>query len=163
MFAAFYLIPARTKDKKISLKWIIYVALSFLTTGIFSSFLLVFSKSEFGAMQNEYVAITFSIATILSSLLTLFNVKVKKEPITIKLDYKLPLVALVIGGALGIYNLINVIAFKHFESYILSPIVSGSIMVLTMVVNAIINKEKPTTKMLIGVAFAVVAIVFLNL
>jgi drug/metabolite transporter (DMT)-like permease len=36
-------------------------------------------------------------------------------------------------------------------------------MVLTMVVNAIINKEKPTTKMLIGVAFAVVAIVFLNL
>lgn len=163
MSAAFYLIPARNNDKKANLKWIILTALSFLFGGFNTAAMLVFSKSNFVSYQNEYTTLIFALAFVLCGLFTLFNVKARKEPITIKKSIELPIVALVIGGAVGLYNLLNVIGYNYFPSYILLPVVCGLIIVLVMVVNSILNKEKPTLKMLIGVALAVIAIVLLNI
>lgn len=163
MGIAFYLVPARNNDKKINSKWLFYVIATFILTGLYGVLTLFFSKSEFSSWQNEYITLTVFIAGIFCSLLTLFNVKVRKDFITIKKQSKLPLIALVIGSAIGIYNILNVIAFKYYPSYVVTPIVSGTIMVLTMVVNSILNKEFPTKKMIIGVIAAVISIVLLNI
>lgn len=163
MSAAFYLIPAKTKDKKATIKWLILVSLSFIFSGLNSAVMLVFSKSQFTAFQSEYMTLTFAFACILSLLITFFNVNIKKDPITLKRNKILPIVAIIIGGALGLYNLVNVIAYKYYPSNVLTPITCGLTITLVMIVNSILNKEKPTLKMLIGVLFAVVAIVLLNL
>ena len=163
MSVAFYLIPARINDKKANFKWFIFTALSFLFGGLNSAIIYVFSKTNLATYQNEYTTLIFALAFVLSGIFTLFNVKVRKEPITIKKSIELPIVALVIGGAVGLYNLLNVIGYKYFPSYILLPVVCGLIIVLVMIVNAILNREKPTLKMLIGVVFAVIAIVLLNI
>ena len=163
MSVAFCLIPGKNNDKKANLKWLILTAITFVCFGLSSVVMLLFSRSEFSKWQSAYTVLIFSIASVFSFIFTLFNVKVRKEPITIKRNWNLPLVALIIGGALGLYNLVNVIAYQHFPSYLVTPIISGACIGLTMIVNSIINREKPTIKMLIGVACAVVAIVLLNL
>ena len=163
MSAAFCLIPAKNNDKKATIKWLILTATTFVCFGLSSVVMLFFSRSEYGAWQSAYTVIIFGIAAVFSFISTLFNVKVRKEPITIKRNWNLPLVALIIGGALGLYNLVNVIAYQHFPSYLLTPVISGTCIGLTMIVNSIISREKPTIKMLIGVACAIVAIVLLNL
>ncbi len=163
MSVAFYLIPARINDKKANFKWFIFTALSFLFGGLNVAATYVFSKTNLASYKNEYTTLIFALAFVLSGIFTLFNVKVRKEPITIKKSIELPIVALVIGGAVGLYNLLNVIGYKYFPSYILLPVVSGLIIILVMIVNSILNREKPTLKMLIGVIFAVIAIVLLNI
>ncbi len=163
MSVAFYLIPARNNDKKANFKWFIFTALSFLFSGLNSAIIYVFSKTNLASYKNEYTTLIFALAFVLSGIFTLFNVKVRKEPITIKKSIELPIVALVIGGAVGLYNLLNVIGYNYFPSYILLPVVCGLIIVLVMIVNSILNREKPTLKMLIGVVFAVIAIVLLNI
>ena len=163
MALAFYLIPAKRNDKKATLKWLLFVVLTFVSNGLLGAVMLFFSKSDFGTMQSEYVTLIFLLACIISLLLTLFNVKIKKDPITIKQGLELPIVALIIGSCLGLYNVLNVVALQHFPSFIVAPVLSGAVMVLIMVVDALLNKEKPTIKTLIGVVCAVVAIVLLNL
>lgn len=163
MSVAFYLIPARINDKKANFKWFIFTALSFLFGGLNMAAIYVFSKTNLASYKNEYTTLIFALAFVLSGIFTLFNVKVRKEPITIKKSIELPIVALVIGGAVGLYNLLNVIGYNYFPSYILLPVISGLIIVLVMIVNSILNREKPTLKMLIGVVFAVIAIVLLNI
>ncbi len=163
MSVAFFLVPTKTDNKKANLKWLCFIILSFISCGLYGVVMLFFSKSQFGTMKSEYVTITFAIASVMCLILTLFNTKVRKEPISIKRNFELPIVGLVIGVTLGLYNLLNVIAFQKFPSYIVSPVLSGSIIVLTMFASAIVNKEKITIKMLIGVIFAVIAIVLLNL
>lgn len=163
MAIAFYMLPARGGDKKANLKWAIYIALTFLFSGLNGVVTLFFSHSEFASMNSEFITTTFAISFVLCSLLTLFNSKIKKDPITIKKDWKLPTVALIIGTALGVYNLITVIAFGHYPSYIVSPIVNATLMVLVMALNCFLDKEKPTKKMVIGLIAAVIGIVLLNL
>jgi drug/metabolite transporter (DMT)-like permease len=110
-----------------------------------------------------YMVFSFGFACVWCSLILLFNVKVKKQPITINKGWHLPCVALVIGGAVGGYNLLNIYALQYFESYIAMPVVNGAIIVLVMIVNSIIDKAKPTIKSLIGFVSALIAIVLLNL
>ncbi len=163
MALAFYLLPARGGDKKANLKWFIFVLLTFFFGGLTGVVTLFFSRSEFNAMQPEFVVFTFLIAFVLCSIITLFNVKVKKDPITIKKDWKLPTAALVIGASVGLYNLVTVIALQNYDSYIVSPVVNGTLMVLIMITNCILDKEKPTKKMIFGLISAVIGIVLLNL
>lgn len=163
MAAAFYLLPAKGGDKKANLKWAFFITLTFLFGGLGGVVTLFFSRSEFSAYKPEYTTLFFAVALVLCSLLTLFNVKVKKDPITIKKDWKLPTVALVIGAALGIYNLVMAIAFEHFPSYIVSPVTNATLMVLVMFLNCILDKEKPTKRMILGLISAVIGIVLLNL
>ena len=163
MSVAFCLVPTKTDNKKANLKWLCFIILTFVSCGLYGVVMLFFSKSQFGTMKSEYVAITFTIASVICLILAFFNTKVRKEPISIKRNFELPIVTLVIGGTLGLYNLLNVIAFQKFPSYIVSPVISGLIIILTMLASAVINKEKITLKMLIGTIFAVIAIVLLNL
>ena len=163
MFIAFYLIPSKSNDKKANLIWLIFTILTFIFAGLSGSILFLFSKSTFSSWKTEYITLFFVFATLLSSLFTLFNVKVRKDPITIKRSRELPIVSSIIGLALGIYYVLYVVIYQYYPSYIVSPIISGTTIALTMIVNSIINKEKPTLKMLIGVGFAVIAIVLLNI
>ena len=163
MSVAFCLVPTKTDNKKANLKWLCFIILTFVSCGLYGVVMLFFSKSQFGTMKSEYVAITFTIASVICLILAFFNTKVRKEPISIKRNFELPIVTLVIGGTLGLYNLLNVIAVQKFPSYIVSPVISGLIIILTMLASAVINKEKITLKMLIGTIFAVIAIVLLNL
>ena len=161
MAFAFYLMPAKKDDKKFNLKWLIFVIITTLFSGLYGVVMLFFSKSNLTEFQGEYVVLTFTLASIICLVLTLFNKK--RKPITIKFNLTLLIITLTIGVALGLYNLLNVVAFKHYESYIVSPILNGTIIFLSMVVNSIIDKEKPTTSMIVGVIFAIIAIVLLSL
>lgn len=163
MALCFYLVPARGENKKINIKWIIAISLSFLFSGANSTIALFFAKSEFAEWNSTYMVFSFAMACVWALIILLFNVKAKKEPITINKGWGLPCVALVIGGALGGYNLLNVYSLQYFESYIAMPVVNGAIIVLVMIVNSIIDREKPTLKTLFGVISAVIAIVLLNL
>ena len=160
MACAFYLMPARKDDKKSNLKWLILVVCTMLFSGLYGVVMLFFSKSAFACFQGEYVVLTFSFASLICFILTLFTKR--KEPITIKFNWVLPLIGIIIGGTLGLYNLLNVVALKNYDSYVAVPIINGTTIFLSMAVNSIIDREKPTVKMIIGVVCAIVAIVLLN-
>ena len=163
MFITFYLVPARKDNKKANSKWLLLTLCVLLFSGAYNIESLFIARNELTKWKSEFLIFSFLIASIICLFATVFNVKIKKEPITIKLDWKLTVATLIIATTLGAYNLLNIYALKWFPSYIVMPIINGSIIVMVMVINSILDREKPTLKMIMGTLSAVVGIVLLNL
>ena len=163
MAVAFFLIPAKSGENKVNLKWVLFTCLAFLSTGLINVVSLLFARSEYRAWKSTYLSIAFLFACVLALLILLVNVKVKKQPLQMKINLNLPLTALIIAGALGLFNLFNIYALQYFESYIALPVISGLGIVTATVLNFFVNKEKISKRMMIGVLFAIISIVLLNL
>ena len=164
---AIILMPSNKQDKeksKLGIKtpkiWFVFIISAAIFSGVISTIHQVFSKSAISGEKAEFTALTYVFATILSFIL--FPIVKGKQPLY-KNDKKTILGLVLIGIALGVYNLLAVIALTFIPAGEYFPTISGLSTLATVLAASITFKELPSIKQFIGIAAAIGAAIIVNI
>lgn len=152
-------VKSNTDGEKITLKWLIYVAVAFFGNGICSAAQKVQQVDFDGKYKAEFMVIALIIVVASLLILSLFTEKKEIIPAT-----KMGILPIVIcGGANGVANLLVMILSTRTSASVMYPLVSAGSIVLTYFISRFWYKEKLTTMQNIGFALGVASVIFLNL
>ncbi len=159
LVASIWLINHKKGKAKITLKWVIFAALTFLMNGICATMQKAHQAAFPGEYQSELMAYGVTIAVVISIVYVAIVTKCKR-PAALK-------PAALLGSANGIlngaYNTCTVFLASRMFASLLYPLLSAGDIVITFLVSFFLFKERYSKMQYIGVVLGVGAIVFLNL
>ena len=121
----------KSDGKKINIKWFIYVALAFLSTGGIAIVQKIFSKSEYGDCLEQFIFLGYLIAFVISFVIFFTQQKFGTKR-TFNISKRNVLLTFLIAAALGAYQFFFTFANSFIDAIILVPSVSGLATVLQM-------------------------------
>ena len=143
---------------KFTLRWLIFVLLSFLSNGFCTTIQNAYAKSATGS-KNE-----FMIIALLTVFLVLVCAVAVSEKDKIKPSLKGGWYLMVICGiANGVVNLFVILLSPLMDSSVMFPLISAGGIVLTSLVSIFFYKEKLTVRQYVGMVLGIASIVFLNI
>lgn len=144
---------------KISLKWIICVALSVIGSGMFGVMQKLQQVKFLKTCDNE-----FMIVTLLFSVVTLYliGIIISGKNMLYILRYG-GIYACLAGVSNGATNLLNLIVNAMIPISIAAPTHSGVKIVISFLISLVIFKEKLSNHQTIGVIIGAIALILLNL
>lgn len=148
--------------KKGNTKWLIYVALAFLSTGGISIVQKIFAKSAYGDYLEQFIFFGYLTAFIFSFVIFCTQQKIKQNR-TFKVSRKNVFFAFLIALALGVFQFFYTYANSFIDAIILVPSVSGLATVLQMISGRIIFREKFTAKQIWAMCIGIAAILLISL
>lgn len=147
------------KGTKITLVWIIYAALSFISNGACATIINVQQRDFNGMFKSEFMIIGLAV-----SALVLIALSLSFERKDIIYNVKKAGVFGAIGGAFnGLNNFMIMLLAVMLPASVAYPVMSASATVLTTLIAFIFYKEKMSIVQLVGIALGIGAIVMLNL
>ena len=167
-------------DKNKTLKWLIYVGITFLTTGGIGVMQKVHQSSPYKGELNAFLVISFGVCMIVSAVMAFKNrntrfeiadsacksAKSENSALTntaIKKRGVWYYIIIVLSGlSVALNNFINLYLSGKVDSAIFFPLVNGGGLVLVTLCALIIYKEKLTLKQWIGIAVGVISVVLLG-
>ena len=163
LFCSLFLVNYQKKDEgKITLKWIIFVALAFLGNGLCST-VQSMKKDFYGtAGNNMFMIVALGTASFILLCASLI-MKEQRDYIgfTIK---KGGLIALLCGFANGVTNLLTIyLNATNVPASVIFPVISGGGLILVFVYAVFIKKEKFTLVQYIGYGVGITALVLMNI
>ncbi|MBR6765248.1 MAG: hypothetical protein IKM06_02060, partial [Clostridia bacterium] len=150
------------KDKKISVKWLIFVILGFLGNGLCST-VQAFKQNYYGNEGNGMFMIVAQIfvVMILVACTFLFKGEREKAKVTLKMGW---LPAIFGGISNGITNALIILLNKNsFPAAIMFPVISAGGLLLAFLWSIFVKKERFTVIQYIGYGLGMVSLVLLNL
>ncbi len=156
---SFFLMNEKKSEKKVTLKWLVYVGLAFIGNGMFSVVLSLCQRRFGGENDNQIMVIAMFVSAVL--ILGISAVKERKE---LKKAFcygwhRAAATGCLNGGA----NLCMLLLMRTMSISLISPISSGGSVVLSALVGIFIYKERPSVKQCVGIAFGTLAVVLLSL
>ena len=144
---------------KLSLKWVICVALSVIGSGMFSVMQKLQQVKFLKTCDNE-----FMIVTLLFSAITLFSIGIitNRKNLLYILRHG-GIYASVAGISNGATNLLNLVVNAMIPISIAAPTRSGIKLVISFLISLIIFKEKLSRRQTFGVIIGATALILLNL
>ena len=144
---------------KLSLKWVICVALSVIGSGMFSVMQKLQQVKFLKTCDNE-----FMIVTLLFSAITLFFIGIvtNRKNLLYILRHG-GIYASVAGLSNGATNLLNLVVNAMIPISIAAPTRSGLKIVIGFLISLIIFKEKLSRRQTLGVIIGAIALILLNL
>ncbi len=152
----------KNDGKKIHLKWLVYVALAFCSTGGVSTMQKVFAKSQFAGSLETFIFLGYTVAF----LITLFIISVQRatgQERNFKINKKTMTCVLAIAACLGAFQYVSTFANSFIDAIVLNPSISGLATIFQMVSARIIFKEKFTVKQICSICIGIVAILLISL
>jgi drug/metabolite transporter (DMT)-like permease len=148
--------------EKVTLKWIVFIALAFVGNGACSVVQTV-KTDFFGTKGNaNFMIVALAVVAVSLTLVTLFF-KREREQIKITLT-KGALYSASCGIANGLTNfLVIFLNSRNFPACVLFPVVSAGGMVLVFLFSFFVKKERFTALQYVGYALGVVSLVLLNI
>lgn len=150
------------QEKKVSLRWLLYVLLAFLGNGLCS--VVQAAKQDFyGNAGNGVFMVS---AMCLSAVLLLVAALFSRPPCaclrtTLMRGWHL---AMLCGAANGLTNLLVIsLNAAHFPTSITFPVVSGGSILLVFLYSVLVKKERYTPPQYVGYALGAVSLVLLNI
>ena len=149
------------EDKKITLKWLLFVALSFIGNGMCSTVQKA-KQQVYGNEGNNMFMIAALAMVVVMLVCAAFCFKNQRAVIktTVKRGWWL---ALLCGAANGLTNYVVIYLNPRIPASVLFPVVSGGGLVLIFLWSVLVKREKFTPIQYAGYALGVVSIVLLNL
>ena len=146
--------------KEITLRWLLWVMLSFLGSGFGAIVLAAYSKLPETGSNNGFMAISFFVA---SALLALDTFSRRKGGETVCLTF--PFFGLSALSALGCFgtNLLIIYLSGVVPASLLHPIYNGASGVMVTMISCLAFRERMTVKKAIILFLGICTIVFLNL
>lgn len=162
LFISLFLInfQKETAQQKISLKWIIFLAISFVGNGMCSTVQKMQQLKFNEGYKNEFMIIALAISTTVLFIASLYDRK------SIKLEF---LRSIPFGGFTGIANgvtnyLVMVLSAPGvIPVALLFPTISAGGIVIGFITSITIYKERLSKIQLVGYAMGVISVVLLNL
>ena len=158
LLASLALINLKNEDCKITLKWLIYVGLTFFGNGICSTVQNTYVRLGVGN-KNEFMIIALAIACAMLIVLTLATERKK-----IALSLRRGVITMTVTGvANGVSNLFVILLSTMMSASLLFPLISAGGIVLTSLIAIFYYKEKLSVTQYVGMLLGIASIVFMNL
>lgn len=159
LLISLFLINFEKEQKKITLKWVIYVSISFFGNGVCTTAQKVQQINQNNAYKNEFMTVALLFVTLVCLIFTLFYNKKDIKPICTKPTIILPIIC---GGANALVNYL-VMVLSRLPASLLFPFISAGSMILTGIISLTIYKERFTKQQILGILLGVASVIFLNL
>lgn len=157
LFASIFLINFEKGEKKITLKWLIFVTISLIGNGICTAVQKVQQMKQNQAYKNEFMTVALLLVTVVC-LIFLYHKKDFK-PVFTKPIIVLPIIC---GCANALVNYL-VMVLSRMDASLLFPIVSAGGIIMTGIISLTIYKECFTKQQIIGMILGIASVVCLNL
>ena len=163
LFCSLFLVNYQKKDDgKITLKWILFIALAFLGNGLCSTIQTV-KKDYYGnAGNNMFMIVALGMASLILLCASL-SMKEQRNYIgfTIK---KGGIIALICGFANGLTNLLTIyLNASNVPASVIFPVISGGGLILVFLYAVFIKKERFSFVQYVGYAFGIGALILMNI
>jgi multidrug transporter EmrE-like cation transporter len=153
------MINSKKTEVKISLRWIIAVALAFIGNGVCSAVQNVHQRKFVGEYKSE-----FMITALLTVSVILFVAAFFAERSDISATIKRGGYLMVLcGAANGAVNLFVMLLATRMNASIMYPVISAGGIILTWGVSRFMYKEKLTLGQNLALVFGIAAVVLMNL
>lgn len=163
LLAALVLINFEKKgeEKKITLRWIIYILLGFVGNGMCSTVQKIQQINQEGLYKSEFMIVALGISIVAVGVLAVITERKQILP-ALK---KGAMCFIPCGLANGIVNflVIYLSAPGRMAASVMFPVISGGGIVLTFLISLFIYKEKLSKWQLIGSGLGLVSVILLNL
>lgn len=144
---------------RISVKWIIFIVLSTVASGLFSIIIRIQQIRFDSAYDNECMALCLGLSTVFLFAVGVFTEgKHMKEIIKYGVPY-----AMGAGLINGFRNMLSIVVYTMLPISLSSALTSGIKTVVSFVVSALLFKEHFLKRQVVGVIVGALALVFLNL
>ena len=154
-----YLITEKKKaDKAMSLKWLTYLVLAFVSNGMCSVIQKEQQIAFDGAYKCEFMMMALGIVVLIFAACIMINErKIIRECL---LQAIIP--AALCGIANGVTNYLVMIVTAYIAASVFFPVLSAGNVVFVFVVSVVFFKENFSAKQLAGVAVGIASLVLLN-
>lgn len=146
-------------EKKITLKWIFYVALAFVGNGMCSTVQKVQQTVFPGQYMSEFMIVALVISAIAMGIFALCTEKKQFLP-NLKAGFWMYAAN---GLANGITNFLVIFLSPRLAASVMFPVVSAGGIVLTFLISLFFYKEKLSKWQILGSVLGLVSVIFLNL
>lgn len=168
MVICFFLsVNTNGNEKKSSLRWLMYCAITFVCTGAIGVMQKVHQSSNYRHELNSFLLLSF-VVSFLYSLINIIWLKSKKDveyqnKTDILFNKKLILTAILVlsGVCVAVQNKLNLFLAGVMDSAVFFPLVNGGGLVLSTVASVLFFKEKLNVKQWIGVITGIVSVILL--
>jgi len=147
-------------EEKISKKWGVFIALSFLCNGLVASTTKIYSYTMGSAETYSFVACSYTTATLLAAIVYLIQ-KFKGKPKTCRYNPSLFILTAIAGIILGSFQSIYTYASSIIDGTLLFPAYNGGFTLLVTITGVIMFKERLNKRQLLGVITGAVAIILM--
>ena len=156
------LIPKEAGKKRVNLKWVVYISITAIASGILNCLLIYATKTGYNSSQTrEMLIYGYLIAGI--ALFAISALKGKKPVYKDEKYGKFILIIIIVAVSLGLYNTFLATALQTINSSILYPVVNVLTIVFMVISDYILYKQKLSSKQKIGVIFAIICVILLNI
>ena len=167
----FVLCVGKDKEKKqMSVKWLIYVFLAFLSTGFIGVMQKVHQSSAYAGELNGFLIISFLISALAAGICAVIAVKRGAEKQKAPKDngekpakgFVYPLLIVLSGVGVALNNVINLYLSGKVDSAVFFPIVNGGGLILVTLCAVVLYREKLSVKQWAGIAVGIISVVLLS-
>ena len=148
-------------DKKATLKWAVFVILSFVGNGMCST--VQKAKPIYYGEQgnNLFMVVALAMVTVIMLVSSLVS-KGERDSIRPTIS-KGGLLALLCGVANGLTNYLAIYLNSRVPASVMFPVISAGSVILVFIYSVLFNKEKFNIRQSIGFLVGIVSIVLLNI
>ena len=150
---------SKGEPKKITLKWMIFVFMAFVSNGSCSIVQRIQQINCDGRYKNEFMIIALCVSTAVLGIIAVFKGK-KRALSNLKKGFWWCLLRGVLNG---IVNLLVIVLALKIPASVMFPIISAGGIITAVCIALFLYKEKLTRMQLAGLALGIVSVVFLNL
>lgn len=156
----------KAKQKSASVKWLVFCALTFVSTGSIGVMQRWHQSTEYKDELNEFLIIAFAVSVFFSLIGMIFSSRRYKEYWNwgklSKRTYTLLIAGMVIGGiCVAANNKLNLYLSGIMDTAVFFPVVNGGGLILTSLAAFIVFKEKLSLQKWIGLIIGIIAVVLL--
>lgn len=159
LFVSIFLINFEKGEKKITIKWLIFVTLSLVGNGVCTTAQKVQQMDQNKAYKNEFMTIALLMVTLVCLIFALCYHKKDFKPVFTKPVIILPIVC---GGANALVNYL-VMVLSRIDASLLFPVISAGGIIATGIISLTIYKERFTKQQIAGMILGIASVVCLNI
>lgn len=160
----------KSDKSKVSLNWLIYVLISFVSVGLIGVLQKIHQTSIYAKEDNEFLIIAFAFSFVVSGIILIVqclksnktNCKDNSGKKNTNKIYLLSIILLVGRGVFAcVCNKLNLNLTALMDSAVLFPLLNGSNFVLTALLGVLLFKEKLSLKQWIGMLTGFISLLFI--
>lgn len=159
LFISIVLINKRNGDNVITVKWLIYVFLSFVGNGMCSVVQKMQQNAFGGAYKSEFMIAALALVTVILAVCSIIKER-KNFALYLKKGWGLALGCGLMNGAV---NLFVMFLSGKMPVSIMFPSISAGGIVITFLISKFLYKEKLSRRQLWGFGAGILSIIFLSI
>ena len=163
MILSLYLGVGAKNDSKITIKWLLYSLVSFVSWGLVGLIQLLHQSSPYKYEINGFLIWSFAFMVVLFFIMYFFAEKKQAHVSDYTIKCKATFFVLGAGLFVGATNKINLYLSGVLPGIIFFPIINGGVIILSGIASVLVFKEKLSKAQMMGIFIGIVSVCLLGM